>query len=221
MNKLDLLFIVDITASMGNLIRDAQKRMKDMLSDLSKSHDLDLKVGLSLYRDHASQGDDFVTITFNLMDNDKIQEVIDGIQVGGGGDRPEAVIDGIIEGTQDMYWRDDSRRIAFLIGDAPAHGMIDNEPCCQCGRTWGDAVASVEECEAVIYSIILGRDSEGSDNFRTIANYTGGFLIETDNAMDAILKTLKDVMNEESIESKVLSEMSQTENVEDLLKISR
>ena len=221
MNKLDLLFIVDITASMGSLIRDAQTRMKDMLSELSNSHDLDLKVGLSLYRDHASQRDPFVTITFDLMDNDKIQDVIDKIEVGGGGDFPEAVVDGIIEGTKAMSWREGSRRIAFLIGDAPAHGMYMDEPCCQCGNTWGDAVVSAEECEAVVYSILLGRDSQASDNFRTLANYTGGFLIETDNAMDAIVRTLKDVMSEESIESKVLSEMSQTENVEDLLKVCR
>ena len=221
MNKLDLLFIVDITASMGGLIRDAQRKMKDMLSDLSESHDLDLKVGLSLYRDHASQRDPFVTVTFDLMDNDKIQEVIDKITVGGGGDHPEAVLDGIINGMEEMSWRKGSRRIAFLIADAPAHGMVNNEFCCQCGRTWGDAVVSAEKEEAVIYSILLGDDRKASDNLRTLANYTGGFLIETDNAMGAIVKTLKDVMSEDSIESKVLAEISQTENVEDLLKVSR
>ena len=221
MNKLDLLFIVDITGSMGGFISDAQERMKVMLGKLVESHDLDLKVGLSLYKDHASQGDDYVTITFDLMGNDKIQETIDRIDVGGGGDYPEAVLDGIINGMEDMSWRDDSRRIAFLIGDAPAHGMYNNEPCCLCGKTWGDAVVSVEKNEAVIYSILLGSEDRARDNFRAIASYTGGFLIESDNAMDAIVRTLKDVMSEESIESKVLAEMSQTEDVEDLLKINR
>jgi hypothetical protein len=221
MNKLDLLFIVDITGSMGGFISDAQARMKTMLSKLAESHDLDLKVGLSLYRDHASQGDHFVTITFDLMDDDKIQDTINRIEVGGGGDYPEAVLDGIINGMEDMSWREGSRRIAFLIGDAPAHGMYYDEACCQCGKTWGDAVVSVEKNEAVVYSVLLGGQSEARDNFRTIANYTGGFLVESDNAMDAIVRTLKDVMGEESIESKVLAEMSQTEDVEDLLKVSR
>jgi hypothetical protein len=221
MNKLDLLFIVDITASMGGLIRDAQNKMKDMLKDLSESHDLNLKVGLSLYRDHASQGDSFVTVTFDLMDNDKIQGVIDKIRVGGGGDAPEAVIDGVINGMEEMSWREGSRRIAFLIADAPAHGMVNSEPCCQCGKTWGDAVVSVEKEDAVVYSIVLGGDRRAGDNLRTIANYTGGFLIETDNAMEAIVRTLKDVMSEDSIESKVLSEIAQTEDVEGLLKVSR
>ena len=39
--------------------------------------------------------------------------------------------------------------------------------------------------------------------------------------MDAIMSTLKDVMSEESIESKVLSKIAQTENVEDMLKVKR
>lgn len=221
MNKLDLLFIVDITASMGRAIKDAQDKMRDMLKDLSESLDLDLKVGLSLFRDHASQGDDFVTITFDLMDNDDIQDVIDKITVGGGGDMPEAVIDGIIDGMQSMSWRGDSRRIAFLIGDAPAHGMVRGEYCCQCGKTWGDAVVSAEKNEAVIYAILMGKSSGARDNFDMIANYTGGFLIETDSTMDAIMSTLKDVMSEESIESKVLSKIAQTENVEDMLQVKR
>jgi hypothetical protein len=136
MNKVDLLFVVDITGSMGGLIQSAKEKMQSILKSLTTDFMIDLKVGLSLYRDHPSQGDEFVTVTFDLMKIEDVQSKISEITVGGGGDVPEAVLDGIIDGVTDMKWRDSSRRILILIGDAPAHGMIDNEVCCTCGQTW-------------------------------------------------------------------------------------
>ena len=222
MNTVDILFIVDITGSMHPFIEDARKRMKDILNKVRNNKAVDIKVGLSLYRDHPSQGDDFVTTCFDLRDIDKIQDILDKITVGGGGDIPEAVIDGIIDGVSYMNWRTDSRRIIFLIGDAPAHGIVEEESCCQCGKTWGDAAYAIEDIQAILYAIPLSDDLATKTSFKYLSNYTGGFLIETDDAIEAISKTLNETLSDGSIESKVLREFSQkSDKIEDMLKTSR
>lgn len=224
LQKVDLLFIVDITASMGAFIDDARSRMKSILETLTTKYPVSLQVGMSLYRDHPSQGDPFVTAVFDLMDVDKIQPIIEEITVDGGGDAPEAVIDGIIDGVNTMSWRDKSRRIAFLIGDASAHGMIDNEECCTCGKTWGEAVSVTEKNRICIYSILLSNSDKARSNFRTLSNFTGGMLIEKANAMDAILSSLTEELENMTLDSKILEMISKDmkqEEICELLNIKR
>ena len=199
MNKIDLLFIVDITGSMGGFIADAQKRIKGILDDLTKQFELDLRVGLSLYKDHASQGDPYVTATFKLDTVDATKAIIDQIQVGVGGDVPESVLDGIIDGIEAMEWREGSRRIAFLIADAPAHGMIDGEFECQCGKTPGEAIIAASKNGVILYSVLLGNNQEAQDNLKTLAVFTGGSFIKTEDAISAISDTLKMTLEDSMI----------------------
>jgi hypothetical protein len=222
MNKVDLLFVVDITGSMGGLIEDAKNKMQSILKSLTTDFMIDLKVGLSLYRDHPSQGDEFVTVTFDLMKIEDVQSKISEITVGGGGDIPEAVLDGIIDGVNDMKWRTGSRRILILIGDAPAHGMVDNEVCCTCGQTWGKAVALAQNQKVTIYSIPMGWEPKAS--FKILSNFTGGLVIESDNAMDAIVKTLTTEFDNLNLDSKVLEMLSKNmdnDKICEMLNIDR
>jgi von Willebrand factor type A domain len=224
MNTVDLLFIVDVTGSMGGFIDDAKKKMQSMLKTLELEHKIDLRVGLSLYRDHPPQDDSFVTVIFDLMSVSDVQKKIEEVQVDGGGDEPEAVIDGIVDGMNGMTWREGSRRIAFLIGDASVHGMIDNESCCQCGNTWGHAVIAAENHHVPIYAIMLSHKSFATDHFRTIANFTGGFLIEGDDAMNVILNTLQSEFDDINLDTKVLEMLSDGKSesdICDMLKIDR
>jgi hypothetical protein len=199
MNKVDILFILDITGSMGNLIIEAKKSMKDILDKIVKEYSIDLKVGLSLYRDHPTQDSSFVTTTYKLNNVEDTVKIFDIINAAGGGDTPEAVIDGVIDGITDMEWRENSRRVAFLIGDAPAHGMCNNENCCLCGKTWGDAISIAQSKEVTIYSIVLGGNIEAQNNFKTLAVFSGGLYIKTDDAIGAVFNTLKVTMEELSI----------------------
>jgi len=191
MNKLDLLFVVDVTGSMGNFISDAQHRMKGILDDLTKEYELDMRVGLSLYRDHPPQDNSFATATYKLSKIDDIKIIIDQITVDGGGDIPECVLDGIYDGVTNAKWRKNSKRVAFLIGDAPVHGMMSQEDCCQCGMIWGTAVEALESNEVTLYSILLSSNVEAQDHFRKLAIYSGGTFIKATDAIAAIFNTLK------------------------------
>ena len=214
----DILFICDITGSMGGLIADAQRRMRNILDRVSSEFNIDTKVGLSLYRDHPSQRDPFVTITFDLMSIDEIQKKIDLITVDGGGDWEEAVLDGVIEGIKTMSWREGSRRIAFLIGDAPPHGLDGKSDCCTCGRTWGDAVQIAEEKNIPIYTIPLQSSSEVISAFKTLSTFTGGLLLQADNALDAVVSTLRGEFNDINLGSQVLDLLSKDMSAEDIVK---
>jgi von Willebrand factor type A domain len=223
MNTVDLLFVLDVTGSMGSLIYQAKEKMQSILESLTKDFQIDLKVGLSLYRDHPSQDTSFVTVTFDLMDVKNIKEKISLITVGGGGDTPEAVLDGIVDGINDMTWRN-GRRIVILIGDAPAHGMIEREHCCTCGLTWGKAVAVAQEKRVTIYSISLTTDSTTNLSFKTLSNFTGGLLIESDDAMNAIIETLTEEFDNVNLDSKVLEMLSKnvdSDKICDMLNIDR
>ena len=217
MNTVDLLFIVDVTSSMGSFINDAKQRMKSILENLKSEFKIDLQVGLSLYRDHPSEEPTFVTAVCDLMEVEKIQEKISKIHVSGGGDFPEAVFDGIIDGISSMSWRDGSRRIAFLIGDAPPQGMCEEEAkCCLCGKTWGDAVSIAQEKNVVIYSIALGFQKITKESFKVISNFTGGLLIDGQNAMDIILETLKSEFDNMNLDNKILEMLTNDFSVDDI-----
>lgn len=224
--KVDLLFILDVTSSMSGMIKDAQKKMKSVLNDLSSKFEIDLKVGLSLYRDHPSQDRSFVTVTFDLSDVEQITAEIDAIDVAGGGDIPEAVIDGIIDGAESMSWREDSNKVAFLIGDAPPHGLLDrtNKGYCLCGKTWGDAVYALEEKNITLYSIVMGIDRDAKSAFKILSSFCGGIVIETEEAMDAVFSVLSDEFSDISIGSRVLELMSENktpEEISQMLSIDR
>jgi hypothetical protein len=218
MNKIDLLFIFDVTGSMGTLIADAKKRMKDILGQLSEEFKVDTKVGLSLYRDHPSQDRSFVTVTFDLDSIEEIQKKIDSVSVDGGGDYEEAVIDGIIEGINSMSWRDGSKRIAFLIGDAPPHGT-DGSYRCFCGKTVGDAVQVAEEKGVPIYTIPLTSQDVVHTAFKTISTFTGGLMIQADNALDAVLKTLREELSDLNLGTEVLKMLSKDASPEEICKM--
>ena len=220
MNKVDLLFIVDVTGSMGSFISDAKQRMTSILNNLKSEFKVDLQVGLSLYRDHPSEDPSFVTAICDLIEVVDVQEKISKINVSGGGDFPEAVFDGIIDGISSMSWRDDSRRIAFLIGDAPPQGMDESDrKCCLCGKTWGDAVVIAQENNVIIYSIALGYHNITKESFKTISNFTGGLLVEGSNAMDIILETLKSEFDNMNLDSKILEMLSSDFSIDDICKM--
>ncbi len=119
-----------------------------------------------------------------------------------------------------MSWRDGSRRIAFLLGDAAPHGMVWNEPCCQCGRTWGDAVATLQLKNVTLYAVAIGNLSGTSATFKTLASFSGGMLLpEGSAALDAVLKTLSEEFEEMDLGTKVLELLSQDTSQEDICEM--
>lgn len=88
-----------------------------------------IKFAIELYRDHPPQEYSYIEKHFDLRSQDDIIKVIDDeCEVGGGGDTPEAVFDGLVHGLKKTKWRVSSdgktrsKRFLFHGADAPPHG---------------------------------------------------------------------------------------------------
>ena len=93
-NAVDLAFVVDTTGSMGNLIATAQQQMVAMLRELTQAADINLWLGVVEYRDHPPQ-DTMVYKVHAFTDNLAVaQKTIMRLKANGGGDAPEAVLEG-------------------------------------------------------------------------------------------------------------------------------
>ncbi|MBK8980297.1 MAG: VWA domain-containing protein [Planctomycetes bacterium] len=120
---LEIVFVFDSTGSMGPVIEATRQRMTRMLEALYALVP-DARIGVVTYRDHGRL-EEYLTRSVPLSrDLYAALLFMHTVSAGGGGDRPEAVYDGLQEALQ-QPWRPGSRRVVVLIGDAPAHEQTD------------------------------------------------------------------------------------------------
>lgn len=121
--KLDILFVVDATGSMGDEITYLKTELLDVINRSgSQLPGIQLNMGSVFYRDN---GDEYVTRPFNFTTaSAQLINFINDQQAGGGGDFPEAVDEALKVGTQNMQWSNNAvNRLLFLVLDAPPHQM--------------------------------------------------------------------------------------------------
>jgi Mg-chelatase subunit ChlD len=120
--RIDVVFVLDTTGSMGGLIEGAKAKIWSIANQMISAKPTPrLRIGLVGYRD---RGDEYVTKRFDLSDDiDTIYGHLQGFQAGGGGDTPESVNQALHEAVHDMSWSPgrDALKIVFLVGDAPPH----------------------------------------------------------------------------------------------------
>jgi len=123
-NKMfDIALVLDVTGSMGDEINEVKKNLSRLIEKIQgQSSSLDIKVSLVVYRD-LNQTDAFVSkiindFTKNLNELDTSVSLID---VAGGGDSREAVLDALEKASANLSWRLRSTKSIIVIGDAPGH----------------------------------------------------------------------------------------------------
>ena len=127
---LDLLFIMDITESMQDLLDETRDSIKYILDKIKRDcPGIDVRFAYEGYRDFADlkAGQKYYTIDFETDDLDLFKSKLNEITAIGGGDDAEDVAGGLNAGLK-MNWRSNAR-YAILIADAPGHGnqYHDNE----------------------------------------------------------------------------------------------
>ena len=206
-NELDLAFVVDTTGSMGGLISAAQRQMIQMIDAVRRVAEVDLRLGVVEYRDHPPQ-DKMVYRTYELTsDLGRARRVINELRADGGGDAPEAVLDGVLAACQELAWRAHARRIAVLVGDAPPHGVpsergrrarnafADAFPDgCPCGETIESVTAAAEVAGVVVHA--LGMNAMVAESFTKLSRYTGGDYSPVDQGEAAMAKLEQILRNE-------------------------
>jgi Mg-chelatase subunit ChlD len=120
--RVQVVFVLDTTGSMGGLIQAAKEKIWSIASTLAQAQAApEISMGLVAYRD---RGDQYVTRVIDLdKDLDSMYAKLMDFRADGGGDGPEAVNDALDAAIQHVSWSQDPNtyRVVFLVGDAPPH----------------------------------------------------------------------------------------------------
>ncbi len=166
---LDVVFVIDATASMSDEIEQVKAEVVSVADQLSgENPGAKIRFGLVLYKDTT---DDFVTrVTPLSFDTQKVRGLLEQITVSGGGDYPEHVGAGLHEAIA-FDWAPDAERVIYLVGDAPSQDHGD-------GKTVSTALQLAKSNGIVVRTLGcsgIERDgAAGRNEFQMIAQMTGG-----------------------------------------------
>ena len=117
--SLDLLFMIDLTGSMGPYIDDAKNNLISIMNNIiEKSPGIDINLGFIGYRD---VGEEYTYINIDFTkDHNAVRRQIESVYADGGGDAPEDVA-WAFEAALNKSWTSNAKFIVF-VADAPGHG---------------------------------------------------------------------------------------------------
>jgi Mg-chelatase subunit ChlD len=167
--KVEVVFCLDTTGSMGSLIDGAKKKIWAICNQIAGGNPTpDLKVGMVAFRD---KGDEYVTKVIDLSDDlDAIHSHLKTFVAAGGGDLPESVNQALDDAVNKVKWSTDKKtlRIIFLVGDAPPHMDYADDV--------KYPVTCKKSCEKgiIINTIQCGRDADCTKYWKDIAKKAEG-----------------------------------------------
>lgn len=126
--KLDLMFMVDTTGSMGDEITYLQEELKDVVSRVKKDNgNLPIRISMNFYKD-TDEEDPYVVSANDFTENvDEAQALLNAEYASGGGDFPEAVAQALENAVDEHEWDEDSVKVMILVLDAPPHEGTDKQ----------------------------------------------------------------------------------------------
>jgi hypothetical protein len=165
--RLDLVFLIDATGSMGDEIAKLKNSMRAMAQQIAQlPGQPDICYGLVAYRD---RGDAYVTRSHDFVDDlGAFQQQLANVQAHAGGDTPEALNEALHEVVHGLSWRAQAARMVVLVADAPPH-LDYGGP--QYDRDMQAALSKGIKLFAVGAS---GLDPVGEYIYRQMAQYTAG-----------------------------------------------
>ena len=120
--RVEVVFVLDTTGSMGGLIQTAKEKIWSIASTMAAANQgPEVRMGLVAYRD---RGDAYVTRVVDLSsDLDSMYATLMDFRAEGGGDGPESVNQALHDAVHRISWSQDENtyRAVFLVGDAPPH----------------------------------------------------------------------------------------------------
>ena len=120
--SLDLLFIIDVTGSMGPYINEVKIKLIEIMTRIiDQSPGIDINLGFIAYRDKREP---YTDIEFTQNHNN-VKNQIEKIRASGGGDLPEDV-SFALKAALNKTWSSNAKFIVFVT-DAPSHGEKDIE----------------------------------------------------------------------------------------------
>jgi len=168
--RVDVMFVLDTTGSMVDELARLQERADDLGRRLAGSADVELRLGLTVYRDH---GDEYRSRTFALTpDPAAFAAALRQVAARGGGNTHEDVEAGLRDALVKPGWGDaDTVKLLFLIGDAPPHPKEPAAP----GPGFVDSARLAASLGITIHTVgATGLDERGQFAFRQLSQTTLG-----------------------------------------------
>jgi len=181
--KVDVVFVLDTTGSMGDLIQTAKEKIWSIATTMASAQQTpEIRIGLVAYRD---RGDSYVTKIVDLSDDlDSVYASLMDFEANGGGDTPESVNKALFDAVHNMSWsqQDQAYQVIFLVGDAPPH-MDYNEV------RYPQIVASAMEKGIVINTIQCGEIASAIGPWTQIASLGHGVFFQVEQAGGSVAYT--------------------------------
>lgn|GEM_PF-6466283 len=120
-----MAFVIDTTGSMGPYIDNVKRNISDFAVYLEEKG-IELRIGIIEYRDISADGIDSTNVhklkgsTWHYSTKDMI-ETLGKLNVDGGGDTPETVIDGLgylVDDKNTILWSSQAYKFAVVLTDA-------------------------------------------------------------------------------------------------------
>ena len=152
-----------------------------------------VRIGCVAYKDHGSEGEDEYYLTRILpltFDRNEMTDFMRSpkLHIGEGGGGPEAV-ECALHDAVGFAWGKTAPKAIILIGDKPAHGVMDSFKSCTRMRDYREEVKALKDKGTRIYPILCNNISETEGNFRWMAAETGGlffYLTEISDLSDLL-----------------------------------
>ena len=178
--KIDVVFVLDTTGSMGGLIQTAKEKIWSIATTMASAQQTpEIRIGLVAYRD---RGDSYVTKIVELSDDlDSVYAALMDFEAAGGNDTPESVNKALYDAVHNMSWsqEDQAYQVIFLVGDAPPH-MDYNEV------QYPEIIASALEKGIVVNTIQCGEIPSAVAPWTQIASLGHGNFFQVEQAGGAV-----------------------------------
>ena len=181
-NIIDIMFVIDITGSMGDELTFLQTEIDDVIERVvAKNEGTQVNLALLFYRDKVDKEEfayfDFVNVT-DPAGLKAQKAALNSQQASGGGDYPESV-DEALELAMSKQWSSGATtKLIFHLLDAPPHSGTED------AKRYNAAVMSAAEQGIRICPILCsGSDTLTEYLTRQAAVHTGGtFIFVTDDS---------------------------------------
>ncbi len=176
---LDVVFAIDTTGSMGDLIGSVKADVQGIVSQLA-TLDSDYRVALVDYKDAPPYSFDPYQAEVDqgfTSDESAFDAAVEGLFAEGGEDTPESVYTGMMTGLE-LPWRNGAHKVLVAIGDAGGHW-----PDPVTGYTGADVIAKSLSLDPVaIYGLVGHGSGEAEATFSELAEGTGGETLPIESA---------------------------------------
>jgi Mg-chelatase subunit ChlD len=179
--KIEVVFVLDTTSSMGGLIQAAKENIWSIASSMSSAQPApEIKMGLVAFRD---RGDDYVTKVVDLSpDLDTMYATLMDFQPQGGGDGPESVNQALADAVNRISWSQDpsSYKVIFLVGDAAPHMDYPDDV------KYPDTLKTARARGIVVNTIQAGNDPSARAEWQQIASLNQGAFFQVEQSGNAV-----------------------------------